>query len=122
MSRRDESADVPWTRRFRELHFSNPAKPGPPPERPPATPQPRNRRRSLLLVVGIVVAFALLSPVFSTSQKPATAPLTFSAFVHDVQSNRIVSATIGTAGTVTGTLKGGKVTIRRSRSRSETLS
>jgi cell division protease FtsH len=108
MSERDESTDVPWTRRFRELHFSNPAKPGPPPERPPATPQPRNRRRALLVVVGIVVAFALLSPALSTSQKPATAPLTFSAFVHDVQNNGIVSATIGTAGTVTGTLKGGK--------------
>jgi cell division protease FtsH len=108
MSREDESTDVPWIQRLKELHFSNPAKPGPPPERPPATPQPRNRRRALLLVVGIVVAFALLSPVFSTSQKPAATSLTFSAFVHDVQNNGIVSATIGTAGTVTGTLKGGK--------------
>jgi cell division protease FtsH len=108
MSRKDEATDVPWTQRLRELHFSSPAKPGPPPERPPATPQPRNRRRALLLVVGIVAAFALLSPAFSTSEKPATTPLTFSAFLHDVQNNRIASATIGTAGTVTGTLKGGK--------------
>jgi cell division protease FtsH len=101
-------SDVPWMQRFREFHFSNPAKPGLPPDRPPAAPQPRNRRRTLLLFVGIVAAFALLGPLVSTSQKPAATPLTFSAFVHDVQGNRIVSATIGTAGTVTGTLKGGK--------------
>ena len=108
MSGKGESVDVPWIQRFKELHFSNPAKPGPPPERPLGTPQPRNRRHALLLVVGIVAAFALLSPLFSTSQQAAATPLTFSAFVHNVQDNRIVSATIGTAGTVTGTLKGGK--------------
>src|SRR5580658_3306818 len=103
MSREDESTEVPWTQRFKELCFSNPAKPGPPPGRPPATPRPRNRRRVLLLLAGIVIAFAL-APAFSSSQKPAATSLTFSAFVHDVQSNRIVSATIGTSGAVTGTL------------------
>jgi cell division protease FtsH len=58
--------------------------------------------------MGIVATFALLGPVFSASHQTSATPLTFSSFVHNVQHDRIVSATIGTDGTVTGTLRGGR--------------
>src|SRR5580704_5819582 len=96
-----------WWRRIRELHFSNPATPGPPPETPPAAPQPPSRRRAVFLIVGILAVVTLLGPAFSGSRQSAATPLTFSSFIHNVQHDRIVSATIGTDGVVTGTLKGG---------------
>jgi cell division protease FtsH len=98
-----------WWQRLKELPFSNPAKPGPPPDPPPAAPPPPSRRRALLIVVGIVATVTLLGPAFSASRQSPATPLSFSSFIHNVQSNRIVSATIGTDGTVTGTLKGGRV-------------
>jgi len=91
-----------------QLHFSNPAKPGPPPERPPTAPKPPPRWRVRILIIGIVATFTLLRPAFPTMSKPTTASLTFSSFVHNVQNDRIVSATIGPDGKVTGALKGGR--------------
>jgi cell division protease FtsH len=95
-------------RRLRELHFSNPAMPGPPPERPPAAPPPPSRRRALLYVVGAIAALTLLGPALSGTRQSATTPIPFSSFVHNVRDDRIVSATIGTDGTVTGTFRGGR--------------
>jgi ATP-dependent Zn protease len=62
----------------------------------------------LILIVGIVATFSLLRPAFPSMNRPSTALLTFSSFVHNVQKDRIVSATIGPDGRVTGTLKGGR--------------
>jgi cell division protease FtsH len=59
-------------------------------------------------VVGIVATISLLGTGSSAKSANATAPLTFSSFVHNVQNDRIVSATIGPDGKVTGTLKGGR--------------
>ena len=61
-----------------------------------------------MLVVAILAAVTVLAPAFSTSRQSTTTPITFSSFIHNVENDRIVSATIGTDGTVTGTLKGGR--------------
>ena len=108
MTRRHGLGHPASRRRRGELHLSNPAKPGPPPERPPATQQRPPSRRVLLVVVGIVATLTLLGPSVSGSHRTPVTSLTFSSFVHNVRNDRIVSADIGPAGTVTGTLKGGR--------------
>jgi cell division protease FtsH len=91
-----------------ELHFSNPAKPGPPPDRPSAPPPLAPRRRSPLVVAGILAVLFLFGPFLSGSRSAAVTPLTFSSLVHNVKDNRVTSAAISPTGAVTGTLKGGR--------------
>jgi len=96
-----------WRQRW-ELHFSNPAKSGPPSERPLTPSPPSPRRRVVLLVVGIILALTVLGPAFSANRTVSLTPLTFSSLVHNVQNDRVVSAAISPTGAVTGTLKGGR--------------
>jgi cell division protease FtsH len=92
-------------RRLKELHFSNPARPGPPPDRPSAPPQVPPRRR---LPLGILVVLFLFGPALAANRTSTVTPLTFSSLVHNVQDNRVTSATISPTGAVTGTLKDGR--------------
>jgi hypothetical protein len=96
-----------WRQRW-ELHFSNPAKSGPPSERPLTPLPPSPRRRVALLVVGIIFALTVLGPAFAANRTVSVTPLTFSSLVHNVQNDRVVSAVISPTGAVTGTLKGGR--------------
>ena len=89
-------------------HFSSPAKSGPPAERRPPPPNRPFRWQRSLLIVGIFAIFTLLRFSSQSMTTTPTTKLAFSSFVHDVQANRIVSATIGTDGNVTGALQGGR--------------
>ena len=90
------------------LHLSGSARPGPPRDRPipPAAPPPP-KWRALLLVLGLVASFALLTR--PSVSKPKA--FTYSALRQAVQSDQVATAAIDVNGHVSGTLKkGGRYT------------
>jgi cell division protease FtsH len=90
-------------------HGATPAKKGPPDARGPAPmPPPPSppRWQRWLLPAGILVAGLLFFVHAGTSGTPAR-NFTYTSFVSEVTANKVATATITSAGTVTGTLRGG---------------
>ncbi|MBO0731507.1 MAG: ATP-dependent zinc metalloprotease FtsH [Acidimicrobiaceae bacterium] len=89
-------------------HWSSPAKSGPPRDRPPApAPPPPPRWRPWLLLIG-VVATVLLLMFASRTSGPTPRTLTYTDFQNDVVAGKVETATIESAGQVSGTLAGGE--------------
>ena len=87
-------------------HLSGSARTGPPRKRPvPSATPPPPKWRVVVLVVGMLLGFALLTR--PTESKPQS--FTYSDFNRAVEEDRIATAAINVDGRVTGTLKeGGK--------------
>ncbi|MCU4184117.1 ATP-dependent zinc metalloprotease FtsH [Acidiferrimicrobium sp. IK] len=96
----------------KQVHYSAPAKSGPPSDRRPApAPPPPPPWRPWLLLVGLVLTILLfvLSAVGGQASTPKS--LTFSDFQTDVTNDSIKTATISSTGHVSGTfVKGGDYT------------
>ena len=77
------------------LHLSGSARPGPPRDRPvpPAAPPPP-KWRALVLVVGLIISFMLLTR--PTASKPHS--FTYSAFRQAVQADEVATAAIDVNG------------------------
>src|SRR3981081_418484 len=88
-------------------HRSSPAKPGPPPERPrPPAPPPPPRWRVWVLLAGIVLT-VLLFFAPSMSRGTPTQSFTYTAFINQVTTNQVKTATISATGHVSGKLANG---------------
>jgi len=87
-------------------HLSGSARPGPPNDRPPApAPPPPPRWRSWLLPIGIILTVLLFLRPSTTTSSPTK--LTYTDFVNAISANKVVNASIDTAGNVSGKLKNG---------------
>jgi cell division protease FtsH len=88
-----------------------PKKPAPKktvPPAPPSKPPLASRRSMWLLPAGVFIAFLALLYFRSGTGKTAAQALTYSGFVGDVTAGKISTAAIGTTGSVSGQLVGGK--------------
>ncbi len=85
------------------VHYSSPAKSGPPtdPPRPPTTKKPAPRWLHTLWIAGLVVTLLLL---FLPSPKPSTTSLAFSDWKARVDDGKVSTAVIDSSGKVTGLL------------------
>jgi cell division protease FtsH len=85
------------------VHFSTPAKSGPPndPPKPPTGRRPAPRWMHTLWIVGIILTLLLL---FVPSAKPKTTSLLFSDWKAKVDANAVDTAVIDQSGKVTGVL------------------
>jgi cell division protease FtsH len=89
-------------------HQSSPARSGPPPDRRPApAPPPPPRWRAWLLLVGLIITVALISETMASRSTPVQT-LSYTEFQTAVTSDQVKTATINSAGAVTGTLTNGK--------------
>ena len=87
-------------------HFTTPAKPGPPRDKPRApAPPPPPRWRNWVLLAGILITLLLLF-VPSVKTTP-TKSFTYSQFLAQVQTNKVKTTSINPTGGVTGTLSNG---------------
>ena len=84
-----------------------PARPGPPNQRSPLPAPTPARPRWRVLVLVAVTALALLLLLHPGSKGTPTRTLTYTGFVNEVTANKVSTATITSAGSVTGTLHGG---------------
>jgi cell division protease FtsH len=86
-------------------HLSGNARSGPPSDpRAPSAPPPPPKWRSYLLPIGVALTLLLLLKPQATSTPKS---LSYSQFLAEINANKVTSASIGTAGQVTGTLVGG---------------
>jgi cell division protease FtsH len=85
------------------VHYSTPAKSGPPndPPKPPTGRRPAPRWMHTLWIVGIILTLLLL---FLPSSKPKTTSLLFSDWKAKVDANQVDTAVIDQSGKVTGVL------------------
>ncbi len=90
----------------RTRHLTGSAKPGAPPDRPPApAPPPPPRWRMWLLPLGILITVLLLY-LPHTSSTP-TKNFSYSKFLSEVTSGQVKTASVNPSGGLSGALKGG---------------
>jgi cell division protease FtsH len=88
-------------------HRAGPAQKGPPDGRRPVPAPPSPRRWQLWLVPAAVVVAALLFFVHPGASGTPARDFSYTSFVSEVTANKVSTATITSAGAVTGTLRGG---------------